>query len=98
MDSLTSNQSDEMVGCPYCGSDNLSLVPISTEDRGDGYQIERDDCGARGPHESNGDAPCESWNNRTADEPTSSQWISVNDRLPKDGDRVIYAFNGRAYQ
>lgn len=25
-------------------------------------------------------------------------WISVEDRLPKDGDRVIYAFNGRSYQ
>lgn len=57
--------SDDDLSCPFCGSGETSLISMSCE-RGDGYIVECDDCGAAGPFKKNDDEACFAWNRRTA--------------------------------
>jgi Lar family restriction alleviation protein len=51
--------------CPFCGSDKLTVQQTSTEDRGDGYVIDCNHCGASGPQKAGMANACLAWNARS---------------------------------
>lgn len=61
--------------CPFCGGKTLKIVNDNW------IKCENIHCGARGPMQD--DNPVRSWNRR------ASPWISVEDRLPEDGQSIF---------
>ena len=50
--------------CPFCGCEDIGLTNVGCE-RGDGYIVNCEDCGAEGPFAADGQlAAQEKWNRR----------------------------------
>ena len=72
----------ELKPCPFCGSENVMIDDIL--DNGTNT-VFCGDCQSKSSNFCEYDAAAEQWNTRA----TQSEWISVDDRLPFDGQEVI---------
>lgn len=74
------NQLSEVKPCPFCGGDDITLA---TSYNNKFYNAECNACGACTAVHSSEIEVVQAWNTR------SSEWVSVKDRLPEFGEKVL---------